>query len=83
LILRFTKPAEPRPFRAPAGPVVAVLGLGMCLYMMIGGLSGATWLRFVGWFAVGVVVYALYGYRHSLLREENAADPLTAAEEIA
>ncbi len=83
LILRFTKPAEARPFRAPAGPVVAVLGLGMCLYMMIGGLSGATWLRFIGWFAVGVVVYALYGYRHSLLREENAGGPGAAAEEIA
>jgi APA family basic amino acid/polyamine antiporter len=82
LVLRFTKPAEPRPFKAPAGPLVAVLGLGMCLYMMVGGLSGATWLRFLGWFAAGMAVYAAYGYRHSLLREPEAARRI-AAEEIA
>ena len=67
-VLRYTRPDAKRPFRAPLGPVVAVLGFGMCLYLMIGGLSGGTWLRFVVWFAVGVAVYAAYGYRHSLLR---------------
>ncbi len=69
LALRFAQPGARRPFRAPFGPVVAVLGCGMCLYLMIGGLSGGTWIRFVVWFAVGMAVYALYGYRHSLLRE--------------
>ncbi len=70
LALRYLKPDARRPFRAPFGPVVAVLGAAMCLYLMIGGLSGGTWLRFVGWFLVGVIVYASYGYRHSLLRPE-------------
>jgi basic amino acid/polyamine antiporter, APA family len=68
LVLRITKPAANRPFRAPFGEAAAVLGAGLCLYLMIGGLSGGTWLRFVVWFIVGVAVYALYGYRHSLLR---------------
>ncbi len=68
LVLRYTQPAAKRPFRAPFGPAVAVLGCGMCLYLMIGGLSAGTWLRFIVWFAVGVGVYAVYGYRHSLLR---------------
>ena len=40
----------------------------MCLYLMIGGLSGNTWIRFVVWFLVGACVYALYGYRNSRLR---------------
>jgi APA family basic amino acid/polyamine antiporter len=71
LVLRYVQPAAPRPFRVPFGPVVAVLGLGMCLYLMIGGLSGWTWLRFVVWFLVGVAVYAAYGYRHSLLRPDE------------
>ena len=70
-VLRFANPDAPRPFRAPLGPVVAVLGFGLCLYLMVGGLSGGTWLRFVGWFAVGVAVYAAYGYRHSLLRTRS------------
>jgi len=41
---------------------------------MIGGLSGGTWIRFVVWFAVGVAVYAAYGYRHSLLRTAKTTE---------
>jgi basic amino acid/polyamine antiporter, APA family len=69
LALRLSRPDARRPFRAPFGPVVAVLGCTMCVYLMVGGLSGGTWLRFVVWFAVGMAVYALYGFRHSLLRD--------------
>jgi len=68
LALRYAKPGARRPFKAPFSPVVPVLGFAMCLYLMIGGLSGGTWARFIVWFAVGMLVYALYGYRHSLLR---------------
>ena len=68
LVLRYVRPDARRPFRVPFGPIVAVLGAALCLYLMIGGLSGGTWLRFVGWFLVGAIVYAAYGYRHSLLR---------------
>jgi APA family basic amino acid/polyamine antiporter len=67
LVLRVRKPDAPRPFRAPLLFVTAPLGAGLCLYIMT-GLGAITWLRFVVWFAVGVAVYALYGYRHSLLR---------------
>ncbi len=69
LVLRYTAPQARRPFRAPLGPLVAVIGVILCLYLMIEGLNGATWLRFVVWFAIGAILYAAYGYRHSLLRE--------------
>jgi APA family basic amino acid/polyamine antiporter len=68
LVLRAVEPDRARPYRAPFGPLVAILGLGLCLYLMIGGLSGATWVRFIIWFLIGIAVYAAYGYRHSLLR---------------
>jgi APA family basic amino acid/polyamine antiporter len=71
-VLRFAEPAAERPFRAPFGPVVALLGVAMCVYLMT-GLEGATWIRFVVWFAVGVVLYAAYGFRHSLLRPTPSA----------
>jgi APA family basic amino acid/polyamine antiporter len=74
LVLRYSDPGARRPFRAPISPIVPLLGLGLCLYLMIGGLSGGTWVRFAVWFLVGVGVYAAYGYRHSLLRPGGAAD---------
>jgi APA family basic amino acid/polyamine antiporter len=71
LALRWTRPDAARPFRAPFAPLVAVLGAVLCLGMMIGGLSGATWIRFVVWFVAGMAVYAFYGFRTSLLRGGN------------
>jgi len=67
-VLRSTKPHAERPFRAPFGRLVAVLGVVMCLFLMVYGLNDLTWKRFIIWFVVGMLVYALYGYRHSLLR---------------
>jgi APA family basic amino acid/polyamine antiporter len=80
LALRYARPSARRPFKAPFSPAVPLLGFALCLYLMIGGLSGNTWLRFVVWFCVGMLVYALYGYRHSLLRPGAAVE---AAEPVA
>jgi APA family basic amino acid/polyamine antiporter len=68
LVLRLRKPAAVRPFRAPLVFVTAPLGALLCIFIMT-GLGTATWIRFIVWFAVGVAIYAAYGYRHSLLRE--------------
>jgi len=68
LFLRVRKPDAKRPFRAPLVFVTAPLGAILCIGIMT-GLSAATWIRFVVWFAVGVAIYAAYGYRHSLLRK--------------
>jgi APA family basic amino acid/polyamine antiporter len=67
-VLRLRKPDAPRPFRAPLGLVTAPVGALLCLLVMT-GLGTATWIRFVVWFAVGVAVYAAYGYRRSRLRD--------------
>ena len=74
LILRVIEPNAPRPFRAPLGPVFAVLGTITCLATML-YLGGPTWGRFIGWFIVGIVIYAMYGFWHSRLRTGVAPPP--------
>jgi APA family basic amino acid/polyamine antiporter len=68
LVLRFVQPDAHRPFRAPIAPILTVLGAASCFYL-ISGLSVPTWIRFALWFSVGLVLYVLYGYRRSRLRE--------------
>ncbi|MHB8252225.1 MAG: amino acid permease [Acidiferrobacter sp.] len=66
LVMRYTRPELPRPFRAPGSPVVPLLGMGFCIYLML-SLPLFTWIRFVVWFAIGLVVYLAYGRTHSRL----------------
>jgi APA family basic amino acid/polyamine antiporter len=66
LILRRREPSRPRAFRTPFVPIVPILGILSCFYLMR-GLPEITWLRFGGWLVIGMTVYFLYGYRHSKL----------------
>jgi len=71
VILRRTRPDLERSFRTPMVPLVPILSVLASFYLML-NLTTATWIRFFVWMAVGLVVYALYGYRHSRLRTEGA-----------
>ncbi len=64
LILRRTRPDLARGFRAPLIPLVPILAILACGWLML-NLAALTWLRFVAWMAVGVVVYFGYGHRRS------------------
>jgi APA family basic amino acid/polyamine antiporter len=72
LVLRRTRPDLPRPFRTPFSPVVPVLSVLACLYLMV-NLSIETWLRFAIWMGLGLLVYAFYGRRHARLTEREHA----------
>jgi len=72
IILRYTKPTYPRPFRLPLMPLVPLLGMAACLYLMA-GLPGLTWIRFVVWTIIGIAVYMGYGLKHSRLGEPSTA----------
>jgi APA family basic amino acid/polyamine antiporter len=67
IILRITKPDLPRPFKTPFNPLIPVLGVLSCGYLMI-SLPWITWLRFIVWTVIGLVLYGVYGYRNSKLR---------------
>lgn len=66
LVLRRTRPELPRPFNTPFSPYIPLLGIIFCVYLML-NLPVETWIRFMVWMAVGLVVYFAYGRRHSLL----------------
>ena len=70
LVLRYSDPNRPRPFRVPLVWLVSVAGASACLYTML-GLPRTAWERFGIWLAIGVVIYGFYGYRHSLIRDRD------------
>ncbi len=68
LVLRRLQPDLRRPFRCPWVPVVPVLAIVACGYLMA-SLPGVTWLRFVVWLGIGLVIYFSYGRHHSRLAQ--------------
>jgi APA family basic amino acid/polyamine antiporter len=70
LILRYREPNRPRAFRAPGGPLAPVVTILTCLLLMA-GLPITNWIRFVVWLIIGLVLYNLYGRRHSQLSNAN------------
>ena len=66
VILRRTHANRPRPFRVPFVPVFPILGVFLCFVLML-SLPVVTWIRFVFWLAIGLVIYFLYSVRHSKL----------------
>jgi basic amino acid/polyamine antiporter, APA family len=70
VVLRRTRPELPRAFRTPLVPLVPVVAVLICLYLML-NLTGETWVRFLVWMVIGLVVYFAYGRRHSRLRREQ------------
>jgi APA family basic amino acid/polyamine antiporter len=68
IVLRRREPNRRRAFRTPLVPLVPLLGIVSCLYLMA-GLPQVTWIRFGVWLLAGLVLYVSFGYRRSRLRE--------------
>jgi basic amino acid/polyamine antiporter, APA family len=68
IILRFTDPERPRPFRTPWVPLVPLLAIACCAYLMY-ELPAITWVRFFLWMAAGLLIYGFYGIRRSRLAD--------------
>jgi APA family basic amino acid/polyamine antiporter len=68
VVLRYTQPDIPRPFRTPLVPAVPFLGALVCAAQMI-SLPRDTWLRLLVWMVIGIVIYFTYGMRKSKLNQ--------------
>ncbi|MFD6165926.1 APC family permease [Oerskovia sp. NPDC060287] len=71
-ILRRSRPDIARGFRVPWSPVLPIFSGVACLWLMT-NLTTLTWLRFLVWVVIGLVIYASFGYRNSLLSKRNVA----------
>jgi APA family basic amino acid/polyamine antiporter len=49
---------------------VSLIGAAACIYVMV-GLPTHAWERFGIWLAIGLILYFVYGYRHSRLKVSN------------
>jgi APA family basic amino acid/polyamine antiporter len=68
MMLRIKRPEAHRPFRVPLGYLFPVLGILSCGGLMA-YLSVATWVRFLLWLDLGLLIYWFYGRTHSPLRD--------------
>jgi APA family basic amino acid/polyamine antiporter len=64
MVLRYTNPDQPRPFRTPWVPLIPILGVISNGYMMA-KLGVWNWIRLITWLAIGLVVYFTYSVKHS------------------
>jgi basic amino acid/polyamine antiporter, APA family len=70
IILRRTRPDLERTFLTPWHPTVPALGGVICLAQMI-FLPVATWMRLAIWVIIGLIIYFIYGRRHSVLNRKR------------
>jgi APA family basic amino acid/polyamine antiporter len=80
IILRVKEPGRARAFRTPLVPLIPLLGIGSCIYLMA-GLPSVTWMRFGVWLLLGLVVYFFYGYRRSRVGGSPVSRPSTERQE--
>jgi APA family basic amino acid/polyamine antiporter len=66
IVLRRTRPDLDRGFKTPWVPVLPIVAIVACVWLML-NLTGLTWIRFLIWMAIGVVIYFVYSRRHSVL----------------
>ncbi len=66
IILRRRQPDRPRAFRVPFSPLTPIISIVACLGLML-GLPLETWIRFVVWLVIGLVIYGAYSRKRSPL----------------
>ena len=70
IVLRKTKPDMKRAFYCPMVPLVPGLAIVFCVFLMF-QLGSHTWIRFLIWMAIGIIVYFAYSRKHSNLHQKE------------
>lgn len=78
IILRYTKPEYPRPFRVPLFPITPILGILSCSLIML-TLDLDSWIRLIIWLAIGLIVYFAYSRHHSKFKDSVLSIPPTSS----
>ena len=78
IVLRRTRPRMKRPFRTPSVPLLPIVSALCCVGLMT-NLAMETWLRFLVWLVVGLVIYGFYGRKHSRLETASKTAATTQA----
>jgi len=68
LVLRYTRPDLPRAFRVPFIWFVSLVGAAACLFLFWQAFK-VRWPLLTGWIVIGFLIYGVYGYRNSKLRQ--------------
>jgi APA family basic amino acid/polyamine antiporter len=77
-VLRVKQPHLTRTFTVKALPVVASLAVLTCVWLMI-NLTAGTWVRFIVWMALGVLIYFVYSRRNSVLGKRERGEESSVA----
>jgi len=73
IVFRRTHPDLDRPFKLPFNPIIPSLGIIFCIYLML-NLPWVTWARFIIWTIIGIAIYFLYGFKHSMLGQAEQTE---------
>jgi APA family basic amino acid/polyamine antiporter len=65
-VMRIKMPELQRSFKTPFVPLVPILGIFVCLFMMV-FLPMDTWIRLLVWMLLGMDIYLVYGAKNSHL----------------
>ncbi len=70
IVLRKTMPNFKRIFKVPGAPVTPIIAIVCCIVLLC-GLKLVTWIGFIVWLVIGLIVYFIYGRKHSIVQNEG------------
>ncbi|MCY9373841.1 amino acid permease [Bacillus sp. T17B1] len=76
LSLRKTNPDLSRPFKVPFLPVITILTVLSCGYLIL-NLSAVTWIACGAWFLIGLIIYLVFGRKNSNMANQPLEEPTT------
>lgn len=57
-------------FKVPFYPILPIISVILCIVMLT-QLSSETWLMFLVWLIIGIIIYFSYGLKHSKLAQDD------------